>query len=757
MHDPEALIQTGAGVPDWSWRSVTLSWNGPVERSQRLALWLMPPWLRLALCVARAILLALAMLLLVDLRRLRPAAPAPQGPGKDEFSFAPAAGALTLLALLAAGPARAEHFPPQAMLDQLKARLLEPAECFPACVASPRLDILARDGRLTLALEANAAARTSLPLPMVSAGGLPAWLPESVSLDEQTNATLTRRDGKLWLLVPRDAHRVVVSGPLPESVSFTVSLALRPCRGRVVAPGYEVQGWGKDGTFEANVQLARAEVKSNPEAAARAGRTVPIPFFLGVERTLILGLNWEVRTTVRRLTASGEPVVCRIPLLPGESALSTDVEIQGDKALVNMGSRDDEVSWSSSLERSARIELTAPQTLSWVETWVLEPASIWRVELQGIPMVESRGPDGLWRPEWRPWPGESVRIDVSRPAAAPGEFLTMDSARYVFTPGDVIDDNELTLRIRASKGARRAVTLPPGAQVSSLAINGKETAWTPAGPQQVGFAVSPGEQTVALAWRSGGAATGFPAVLRTPAVDLGFPAVNVDLEVQLPRDRWTLFTWNGTLLGPAVRFWSYLGALLVAALCLGFIPWTPLKRYEWFLLGLGLSQAPPPAAVLAVAWLLALGLRRNRWPRTGWFGFNFMQVALAGLVITGLGCVYTAIEQGLLGLPEMQVAGNDSSAFALRWSLDRTLGKLPQPVVLTAPLWLYRAAMLLWSLWMAAALLRWLKWGWICFNEGGVWRTPDIRRPHFRPREEPHPVMRDTDRPPAQDEPDKEA
>jgi len=58
---------------------------------------------------------------------------------------------------------------------------------------------------------------------------------------------------------------------------------------------------------------------------------------------------------------------------------------------------------------------------------------------------------------------------------------------------------------------------------------------------------------------------------------------------------------------------------------------------------------------------------------------------------------------------------------------------------------------------MAAALLRWLKWGWICFNEGGVWRTPDIRRPHFRPREEPHPVMRDTDRPPAQDEPDKEA
>jgi len=33
----------------------------------------------------------------------------------------------------------------------------------------------------------------------------------------------------------------------------------------------------------------------------------------------------------------------------------------------------------------------------------------------------------------------------------------------------------------------------------------------------------------------------------------------------------------------------------------------------------------------------------------------------------------------------------------------------------------YRVAMLAWALWLALALLRWLRWGWTCFSEGGLW------------------------------------
>jgi hypothetical protein len=30
--------------------------------------------------------------------------------------------------------------------------------------------------------------------------------------------------------------------------------------------------------------------------------------------------------------------------------------------------------------------------------------------------------------------------------------------------------------------------------------------------------------------------------------------------------------------------------------------------------------------------------------------------------------------------------------------------------------------MLAWALWLAAALIRWLKWAWTQFSEGGCWK-----------------------------------
>jgi hypothetical protein len=42
--------------------------------------------------------------------------------------------------------------------------------------------------------------------------------------------------------------------------------------------------------------------------------------------------------------------------------------------------------------------------------------------------------------------------------------------------------------------------------------------------------------------------------------------------------------------------------------------------------------------------------------------------------------------------------------------------------VLSLPLWLYRVAMLLWALWLAASLVRGVGPGWRAFNEGGLWR-----------------------------------
>ncbi|HEY3585801.1 MAG TPA: hypothetical protein VGK85_01550, partial [Myxococcaceae bacterium] len=75
-----------------------------------------------------------------------------------------------------------------------------------------------------------------------------------------------------------------------------------------------------------------------------------------------------------------------------------------------------------------------------------------------------------------------------------------------------------------------------------------------------------------------------------------------------------------------------------------------------------------------------------------------------------------------LGQPEMQIAGNDSTLTALRWTADRVPGALPRPLVFSVPLLVYRLAMLAWALWLATALLRWVRQGWEALGTGGLWR-----------------------------------
>ncbi|MFO1466265.1 MAG: hypothetical protein U1F35_07490 [Steroidobacteraceae bacterium] len=49
-------------------------------------------------------------------------------------------------------------------------------------------------------------------------------------------------------------------------------------------------------------------------------------------------------------------------------------------------------------------------------------------------------------------------------------------------------------------------------------------------------------------------------------------------------------------------------------------------------------------------------------------------------------------------------------------------GPVPAPWVLSVSLWWYKLAMLLWALWLAFALVRWLPAAWRALGAGGWWR-----------------------------------
>jgi hypothetical protein len=125
-----------------------------------------------------------------------------------------------------------------------------------------------------------------------------------------------------------------------------------------------------------------------------------------------------------------------------------------------------------------------------------------------------------------------------------------------------------------------------------------------------------------------------------------------------------------------------------------------------------------------VGWLFAFDWRaRAALPRARW-QFNLLQVALVALTAVALLCLVSAIPQGLLGQPDMHVTGNGSYATTLRWFADHSIDALPAACVISVPLWLYKVLMLAWAIWLANALIGWLRDGFGAWTRGGYWRAP---------------------------------
>ena len=73
-------------------------------------------------------------------------------------------------------------------------------------------------------------------------------------------------------------------------------------------------------------------------------------------------------------------------------------------------------------------------------------------------------------------------------------------------------------------------------------------------------------------------------------------------------------------------------------------------------------------------------------------------------------------------------------AHSASFARHRRAVKLAQALVST-PLLVYRLVMLAWALWLALAVIRWSRWIWGCFTQGGLWRvSPRPPKPPKAPK-----------------------
>jgi hypothetical protein len=747
QYDPTSVATTGPGVQQWNWNpnaadmydwdgrptfggDPALEWSGPVASDHSIRLFLLGPRANSAINILRVLLLLALGLRMAGLKSLR----IPRG--------AVPAAALCLGAALIV-PSSAQAAPDAALLQQLEQRLTAAPSCGQDCVTTPELSFAVQGGALVIQAEVHAAARSSWPIP----GPARTWLPAEVLVDGEPSTALARLDdGFLHLRLEPGVHRLHLRGALPPADSLTLTLATAPKRaGWLGHADWTLDGLHPDGTSERTVQLTRTLPSAAGEGDGEAADADNLAPWLVVRRTLDLGIPWRVRTEVERVGGSDAALSIQVPVLEGEAVTDETLQVADGMVRVSLDRNRSLVSWVSTLEEREAIELTAPGGVPWTEHWTFSCSPVFDCRASGIDPVE-HAQTGTWAPRWLPWPGEAVTLTVRRPEAVPGQTVTIDQARLDWTPGRRLGEGSLGMVLRSSQGGQQAVTLPPGAKLQQVTIDGRERPLQ-LRDGQVWLPLQPGSQAVHLSWQQPHEPSLHSAV---PAVDLGSSAVNVGVVLHAPAERCILAV-TGPGWGPVPLFWTYVLVVLLAAPLLARLPWAPLKTWQWLLLGLGMTQVPIICPAIVAGWFVLVGFRRQRPPKA-WWAFDLTQFAVIIGTLVALICLYAAIHSGLLLQPDMQIEGNGSSATQLMWFVDRTDGALPTPALLSIPMWSWRVAMLLWALWLAASLLKWLPWTWKSFSAerwfalpprgvAAAAPAPEQGQDHEVPAEQDSPVM----------------
>ncbi len=716
--DPDAMIQTGPGLPSWTLHQAYLHWDGPVRHDQTISMILLSPAMNSLLRILQIGLVLLLAWRLLDIRSLKiPKLPSAAAATKSIFSL------FVIGSLFSAMPTPVEAaYPSQKMLDQLHAELTKAPECLPQCasIETMVIDLSAKQLSFNLRIQANEDLSVPLPVPIKQ------WLPSNVSVDGKDNAILSRmNDSTLWIYLKKGSHTVNISGRIDALDQMQLSFPLKPHNISLKIKGWTSEGMDSQAYKISALTFHRIVDENNQKGISKIEQKA-IPVYSEVTRTLQLGLDWHVITRVQGISGTAFPVILEIPLLTGESVVTDNIKVVDGHVIAVLRNSRQFIQWSSKLKISDQIKLQASEQGKFIEKWSLNAGAVWHIDYDGIPVIYHQRYENQWQPEWQPWPGEEVTINITRPKGIKGKTITIDSSTLTLTPGEQITASNLVFNLRSSLGGQHIIQIPEEAELQTVTINGQSI---PIRQTSEGIAlpVSPGNQKVEVNWHE---QRGISAIYSSSNINLGVDSVNHSLEIKPGYNRWVLLT-SGPTMGPAVLFWGVFGIIMLIAFGLGQIKGTPLNTLQWLLLAVGLSASVPWAVMIIAACILALKVRGSLNTETiSNMKFNFMQIGIIGLVFITVSIFILAIEQGLLGSPDMQIIGNGSSSLQLNWFSDRISETTPDALIISVPVFAYRLLMLAWSIWLAFALIKWAQWGWANFTKEEYWRNVSLKNGH---------------------------
>jgi hypothetical protein len=600
------------------------------------------------------------------------------------------------------------------MLEELKMRLIEAPPCRPNCAEIMSAEVRADGGRLDVTLSVSALAAVAVALP--HAGDR--WQLDRVLLDGRPALFAGREpDNSLWLPLVPGAHSITLSGRLANAESVQLNFPQAPRAIRV-----DSHGWDAAGVTNSRLPSGSLEFTRRRTTGSGAAELAPSEFtpFVQVTRYFRLDLDWSINTQVERIAPRAAPLQVEVPLVKGESVLTDGIELRdGQRVEVGLARGQSDMNWESRLARSDTIEVTLPADAARTELWTFSVGPQWHVEFEGLPASLPEEAGSQWTYHYYPRAGETLKAKITRPAAAPGRTLAIDSVLHASEFGKRSVNGKLTFDYRSTQGGRQVIMLPEAARVTQVSADGQPVPVRP-DKGKLPLSLLPGAHHIEIQWT---APRGAGFITRPDRIDLGGPASNITTSVAMPADRWPLLA-HGAGVGTVLLYWGELCIFALVAVGLAMLPGSPLRFREWLLLGLGLSTLSWPVFATVAVWLLVMRWRQhwNHGAMQRW-SFNLVQVVLAVFsVVAVASLVFSGVRYGLLARPDMGIAGTGAYSDAFAWFMDRSDSVLSQPVVLSVPIWVYRLLMFAWALWIARSLSRWLRAAWNAWNAGGLWR-----------------------------------
>jgi len=721
--DPGRRVQTGPGEPKWRWNSIGLRWQGPVSQEQSMTLYLASPWMN-ALANILAALSPLLLALLLFKPMLRPLMPERLSKASTATAATWLLPALVAVASFGHSPSNMAQTPSPKLLAELERRLTKPLACLPDCSSVQQLELKLSDKQLQLDMQLNASGAIAWPLPVPASG----WQPNRIQLDGKPAASY--RQGKQWLIMlSAGIHQLNIQADISQVDKLSIDFSDMAHNLTVQAPGWSLVGAKlPEHNLEHAKSLSFSRLNKQQANRQQVLQTGPMPAFARINRYVRLGIDWQMESEIHRLSR-GNAIHIELPLLPGESLSDSRLKVIDGKIHIRLEPEQQRLRWRSSIKKAAELELSTPVQDIWLERWRLQADNRWRLSQPERDTPQLLPSGQAWVPQWRPWPGENVKLIITEPKAVEGSYLSFEQVSLTQQVGQRSQNVKLSFKALSSQGQAYSLDLPTGAELQNVSVNGRSI---PLGEDKTKLSVDllPGSQWLEANWQQ---SQTLGSKVSSPALTLGALSSNNVIKIQLPRDRWPLLV-GGPQMGPAVLIWGYMLVISIVAIVLGRYGGTPIKTYEWLLLGIGIGFNQLFAPILIAAWLLILAWR-GRWqkePSNGAFAAS--QILLFSLSFLSMLVLIFTITNSLLARPDMHITGNGSYAYSLVWFADRAKELYPQAWVISLPLWGYRLAMLLWSLWLAFAVLRWLKWGWAQINHLGLWYKQEPTKPKASPK-----------------------